>query len=235
MRDSATHAPRGLTQRSTTLALHGLWLLAGLALGGCQPAGPAGELVGRYEIMGELTENSCGTQALPAIDPLAFVAEIRVDQGRGLWIRGESPPFGGSLEAVGDFRFEIESVYPVNTSAADQRTDDGEYLALLMEIGSTTPPAQGQGQAEPTCRLRVPETVRGNLFATGPEVALDGGLGFSSAEASDSDLTADNDIEILAEPGSDCRPVLAAFGGPFLTLPCGAHYSMQGMLLDTAP
>jgi hypothetical protein len=50
------------------------------------------------------------------------------------------------------------------------------------------------------------------------------------ADASGSDLIGENEISIRIGAGSGCNRVLSAQGGPFLTLPCRAHYDLTGTL-----
>src|SRR6476646_5957698 len=77
------------------------------------PSELPGEHVGAYSVSGELTENSCGSAAIPAVDPLQFEVELRDDQGTGLWLRGAPPARQGKLEGDGAFRFRLESTYSV--------------------------------------------------------------------------------------------------------------------------
>lgn len=40
-------------------------------------------------------------------------------------------------------------------------------------------------------------------------------------------LAGENTVDIGATSGSDCRALLAAFGGPFLALPCTLRYTLE--------
>jgi hypothetical protein len=74
------------------------------------------------------------------------------------------------------------------------------------------------------CQLTVNESVQGMLLRSLREDAGSGSGGAGS------DLVANNEINIRAAAGSDCRLVLAAQSGPFDQLPCHAHYDLEGDL-----
>jgi hypothetical protein len=191
---------------------------------------PPGELVGAYQIEGALTENTCGSRALPAIDPLSFAVEIREQDRQGLWLRDTPPARPGRLDEDGSFEFTFESRYPVTTTTESRLESlieaDAEKLAdpaAYEDLDSM--------QSTP-CLLLVDERVSGRLLRDSrpaqdgdPEGARDAG-----ADEED-DLVGENSIDIRAAGGTDCDLVLEAQGGPFLELPCRAHYQLSGELL----
>ena len=194
---------------------------------GCKPPDPPGDLVGAYHIEGELTENTCGSDALPAADSLNFDVEIRKDaQGRGLWVRATPPPRSGQLDDDGSFAFNVQTTYDVPQTAADpaEATFDRDPASLIdpeaidkLDMASMK-----------TCNLVVDERIEGSML----RAAADAGIALGDAGSSEAgtDLRADNEIGIRATSGSDCGRVLNAQGGPFLELPCHAHYDLTGTL-----
>ena len=42
-----------------------------------------------------------------------------------------------------------------------------------------------------------------------------------------------SEVRFAPSSGSDCSPSLAAFGGPFLQMPCGVEYELQSEAIDT--
>jgi hypothetical protein len=203
----------------------------------CQVPDPPGDLVGAYHIDGELTDNTCGSDALPAADPLTFDVEIRKDkQGHGLWVRDTPPPRVGSLHSDGSFDFSVESAYdvPMTTSTATdtmfQQDPDPAKAADPEAID------RSETQAMQPCRLLVDETIHGTMLRV--ESATDAGTNADASTNADagtgSDLTGENQIAIRAQAGSTCNRVLASQGGPFLALPCQAHYKLTGTLADSS-
>jgi hypothetical protein len=195
---------------------------------GCTVPKTPGELVGAYHITGQLTDNSCGTSALPAANSLSFDVEIRQDHGAGLWVRDMPPPHSGRLNDDGSFGFEFTTSYAIsgmpNQPAATTDVDPAKLAdpTLVDTLDQ---------QALKSCQLSVDETIDGTLLR---EASADAGTGTSSKASSSSsagpDLVADNEIAIQAAAGSSCDMVLAAQGGPFKTLPCSAHYDLKGQL-----
>src|SRR5262245_27885065 len=94
------------------------------AIGCAMPDELPGELVGAYHIEGALMENACGSDAVPAADPLSFDVEVRVADGSGLWLAASPPAFPGRLENDGDFQFERQSSFNVNANG--QQVDPAE-------------------------------------------------------------------------------------------------------------
>lgn len=207
------------------------WLIPLVGLSACVVPEPRGDLVGAYAIAGELTENTCGNDALPARSPLKFNVELRIDKDEALWIRDMPPQQSGRLDDYGEFSFRVESIYDVPASAVSS-----------LESSIKTDPAAAADpsayddfdrQAAPPCRLTITETIGGKLVRD-QRVQADAGASdpISAAKSGESDLTADNTIEIRAAAGSNCGRVMATAGGPFLALPCSAQYELRGDLVE---
>ncbi|MGD8859366.1 MAG: hypothetical protein PVI30_05090 [Myxococcales bacterium] len=208
-----------------------------LTIGGCAMPPPPGELVGEYAVDGALMENTCGSDAVPAVDPLRFQVQLRDDEGVGLWLM--SPPAReGTLEGDGSFRFELERVYPVEREPG-QRVDpellttDPEAYVDEVSLERFDPASNA---SDPGCALRVVEQIEGAINRRRSED--EGGAVIARrADADDgiADMVADNRIEIRVASGARCGFVLAEAGGPFERLPCSLRYDLEGELLDDQP
>jgi hypothetical protein len=210
-------------------------LTFGCALAGtaacAMPSELPGERVGSYAIEGALTENSCGSQALPAADPLKFNVELRQDdQGQGVWMRGMPPGHPGKLEADGHFRFVSESIFDVRTMPPE-KVESLIYEDIERLSDPNTYDNLDQPPGKP-CRLAISERIEGRALrvnrsdAGGPAYTSDAGV-----ERDSPDLIAENEVEIRPASG-DCAVVLSQQGGPFLTLPCRVHYDLEGTLAE---
>jgi hypothetical protein len=209
------------------------WLtgLACCAAACAQPELP-GELVGAYHVQGALTENSCGSSALPAVEQLSFDVELRKDDaGRGIWLRGMPPARYGKLDADGAFQFDLENTYPVDLSQGQGAPD--RLLDPDLEGDELLDPERYDRldrESMQTCALIVSERISGMLLRDTSEetdTPQDGG-----DNADGGDLLGENSITIRAASGSHCEPVLSTFGGPFEDLPCSAHYDLTGTLAE---
>ena len=201
------------------------------ALYGCAlPEDRPGDLVGAYRIDGSLMENSCGSAALPAADPLNFDVEIRKQGRSGYWVVAAPPPYPGLLDDDGDFSFERQSTYDLG----EQRSAE---LLVDMDIERLTDPEAARQLGDDTpapCRLTVSERVAGTLLrVSAAHEAQDGGISAEgrSGRSSGTDLVGKNDIAIRVASG-DCRRSLREHGGPFERLPCAVHYDLEGELID---
>jgi hypothetical protein len=200
----------------------------------CAMPEPPGELVGAYRIEGTLLENTCGSTAVPAADPLRFDVELRSDGDTGLWVR-VPPPRSGRLDDDGAFRFELQSSFAT-------RSEPNEPAETLteMQIEALADPDGYQRLDQPAaqrCRLLVTELIHGTVLHDGRND--DGATPFRDepdAPADDADdevdLVGENEISIRAAPGTDCSLVLEAQGGPFLALPCRIDYALEGQLIE---
>jgi hypothetical protein len=192
--------------------------LVALALPGCQKQEPPGELVGVYVVSGKLTENTCGLTALPTLDPLAFQAEIRGENGIGYWQIAKQPAYTGELAATGEFRFVSEQSSLVAGGLRPRQ--DLEPTDFIV-------PDQDVDLDNSTCALVFKQVVSGELRRS--LQALDGGIVDGGVA---DDLAGDHDIEVSPLAGSECTAQLAVAGGTFATLPCRAHYDLSGQLQD---
>jgi hypothetical protein len=197
-----------------------------------------GELVGAYRINGALTENSCGSAALPAADPLSFSVEIRKQGQSGLWLAAAPPAHPGSLSDDGAFSFQRQSTYDVGGRARQP-----VELLTEMDIDRLADPeaAQQLGEnATAPCRLTITERIDGTVLresqgrADAGDRAHDTSASAGREEPRDSevDLVADNEIGVVVVAGSDCRASLKANGGPFEQLPCAVRYELEGELIE---
>jgi hypothetical protein len=187
----------------------------------CEPTYP-GEPVGSFDVVGRLEANSCGSTAVPALDPLTFFVEVRREGGQAFWRRPEAPLVSGTVTEAGGYRFRHRS----------------SILAIEAD------PAQGNAG----CRLEQVETVEVTLdgLASSPaDGGRDGGGsdgggsdggGSGAADASGSpgdagpaaSLTGVNRVELAPSSGSACGALLGAQGGPFAALPCEVEYALEG-------
>jgi hypothetical protein len=194
-----------------------------------------GELVGAYRIDGALMENSCGSAALPAADPLRFDVEIRKHDGGGVWLVASPPGQPGSLADNGDFSFQRESTYDVGAQA--RRPVE---LLIEMDIERLSDPEAAQQQGEDRtqpCRLGVTERIAGTLLRDSL-AEEDGGDGSAEASAAAEDETRSGNADLIAEneitvrvAGGDCRASVDDNGGPFERLPCEVRYELEGELI----
>lgn len=202
-----------------------------VAAGGCTLPEPPGELVGEYAVDGTLMLNSCGTEAVPAVDPLRFQVQLRDDEGVGLWLMAP-PPRSGMLTTDGAFEFELERFYPVDPDpnqrvSPELLTTDPEAYVDEVSLDRFDPAAANAG---PGCTLRVVERIEGVLNRRLVDVQ---DMETAALGDPDADLVADNRIEVRAASGSNCSFVMQEAGGPFEELPCELRYTLEGELLDT--
>jgi hypothetical protein len=202
-------------------------LLAALALSslGCmRQSQPKGDLLGAYAVSGALTENSCGQTGLPTANPLAFVAELRDVEGITTWQVEKRPAYSGVLESDGDYRFVSEQVLAMGQQLAPrQNLDPSDFDSLDPDFDLE----------RRNCVLLIKESMSGRLNRM---LDADGGVTAGSADGGATvDLSGDNTIEVAAAADTNCSAVLAANGGGFLTLPCFAHYSLEGTLVLPEP
>lgn len=188
---------------ATLLILMGCMLA--FPLSGC-PVDPSGEVVGTYNVTGSLVENSCGSTAFAAQDPIDFVVELRAeDHGPAYWRRPTAAIVNGSH--TGDvYRFRTE--VPVTLYGADPTT------------------------GTPGCTLAQVETI---LVTAKASEAGDGGVstpndqGRADAGAASGEIfRGESVIELVPTAGSNCLRAVALSGGPFLTLPCRVEYDLSG-------
>jgi hypothetical protein len=195
----------------------------GVLLVACNESAPTGTLVGFYGVQGVLVENSCGQSALPAVSPLKFDVQIREDGGVGYWSQTKQAQSTGSLNSRGEFRFSTSLTKVVSSGQPGQtQLQPSNFTSLQPDFDLQ----------QRSCALTVRETITGSVQRRN---AADGGaiVEVSAADAAvggSNDLEAEHLIEVTPSAGSDCNLVLAAFGGNYLALPCGARYVLHGNL-----
>jgi hypothetical protein len=221
-----------LLQRYSWKSVAPLLALATTFAVACMPNEIPGEPVGTYRVTGSLEQNSCGSGAVPAADPLQFEVQILDDRGVGVWALSDKPFVYGTLTDEGDFSFKTETSYALEQNQVRSVTSDEEEIARLFSPDRENPDT-------PTpCVLEQVETIEGILFrnALGSDEP-DGGV--EDGDDSDEDGSEDEDvpdlegenlIEIRPATGSSCTNATSAGGGVFLTLPCEISYSLQGEL-----
>jgi hypothetical protein len=182
------------------------------ALIGCPNQDAPGELVGKYAVSGALQENTCGSEALPAEAALKFNLEVRRTDSQGYWIYNGPPGVSGNLADDGSFLFEYANSYDAPNTAVVVPEQNADFVDLQPDTPTQTS----------NCRLQVIERIKGSLVLQ----ESDGGLVSADDADGASTLTADDTIEISAAAGTDCSAVRADHGGPFIALPCAAHYTL---------
>jgi streptomycin 6-kinase len=88
-------------------------------------------------------------------------------------------------------------------------------------------------QSAQTCRLLIDESISGTMLRVSSEDGSESKRSSAKsgdAASADDDLIGENQIAIRIGAGSGCNRVLSAQGGPFLMLPCSAHYDLTGKL-----
>ncbi len=175
-----------------------------------------GVLVGEYAITGTLIENSCGA-GLPTQNPLTFTAAIRDSDGVINWQIAKGPASTGVLRDDGSYRFVTEAsnnLGPQTMAKTNLQPSDFFTNQPDFDLKKTN------------CTLLTTESIFGTLHRMR---SIDGGVVEEDAGRG-ADLSGDNTIEVTVAAGADCSAVLAANGGSYLTLPCMAHYSLEGTL-----
>lgn len=211
-----------------------LLALAVASICGCRKGAPAasGELVGAYQIAGALIENTCGSAALPTVNPLRFAVEIRRDNNVGYWQVEKRAAQAGLLEDDGSFRFLSEQTSLVGQGQA-VRNDLQPQDFLTLDPDFDLKRAR--------CLMTVRETIKGRLGRALAGALSDAGAGQPDGgddaprATGDEDMKGENLIEVTATQDSDCSASLQALGGPFAALPCHALYVLEGELQDGLP
>jgi hypothetical protein len=219
-RKRALHAvTKGLHDR-----LYGAGLVCVVAgASACLQGSSPGTLVGKYAVRGVLVENTCGQSALPAVNPLTFVVELREDQGVGYWVPDKAPRNTGSLSQDGSFRFTVGQTQVISQGAPGQATQNLQPSDFLAS------PDTNFDLKQTTCAVTTTQTIVGSLQR---KQAADGGIVISAAPDGGAlgDLIAESTIAVAPSAGSDCNSALAALGGNYVALPCQARYELQGQL-----
>lgn len=195
-------------------------LLLGLA--GCERKDP-GDSIGVFSVTGTLVENTCGHEAVPAMDPLSFEVELRYsEEGLGYWILPGSPMMQGPASDPSKMTFDSESI--VNVFGASNVVEETPIYGIPeLSIESQTTKAG--------CDLRQVEHIVVTLSdsdETTTDGAPDGGLRALKQ------FTGKNTIGFRPTAESDCTPIKAENGGPFLAFPCAVDYELTANEKDPA-
>lgn len=203
-----------------------LFPLLALAFG-CLPTEVPGETAGTFEIVGALQENSCGSTALPANDPLLFAAEVRVDGSQAFWRRPDEASLPGTV-IDGEYRFTFRQQLPV---LAPDPTTGYVGCALIQEETIQAVIDDSLMFDDAGAPLDQEDAEMRDAGADADEDAgEDGDAGEPMPVSASFEGT---DVVVLAPaPGSNCVPLLAVAGGPFLELPCSVEYTLRGSVSD---
>lgn len=169
----------------------------------CDPVPPPGTLVGKFNVLRSLVDNTCGAVAAPAVDPTSYTVEIREDNGRAYWRIDQNPFQDGTITTSGDIYFSASA-------------------GTVVEA----PDAGVLG-----CAIVQSETITGHVIRLPDAGVDDGGIDAGVADAgvtTGTPLTAIDTFTFTSTPGSDCSALLTVFGGSFDQLPCTAHFSIVG-------
>lgn len=167
-----------------------------------------GEVVGQFEVVGLMVEQSCGA-GIPAPDPLTLEFELRIEENGRAFYR---QPSGATFAGTGS---------------------NGEYTFQVSQSWLAVQPDQFRGYAGCSVTQRDIFT----FVVEEPEIdpSLDGGVDLEETDGGDTivdptvvKLTGTQSTDVNPLTGSDCRPAVAAFGGPFLALPCRVEYVLTG-------
>lgn len=195
-------------------------LLLTVGSAACNPVELPGELVGSYDITGQLVENSCGTGAFPAKNPLEFRVQVRREGDElAQWILDEPPGSYGSLDETGGFLFERQTRY---SAIPAHEVHASTYEPSDFWSGTAALPPE----AHVGCVLLITERVQGNLTYMTTNAVSDSGVPEPTS------LAGLNTIELTPAAGSDCRATLIENGGPFPAFPCHVQYDLEGQLID---
>jgi len=189
------------------------WTLLALVLLalGCWPQGDdelPGEVVGQFEAVGLMVEQSCGA-AIPALDPLDLAFELRLEENGRAYYR---LPTGATFAGTGSH---------------------GEYTFQVSQSWMAVEPDQFRGYVGCSVTQRDVFT----FIIEEPEVDLASDAGVDAEEADGGaaaidptlvKLSGSQSTDITPLTGSDCGPAVAARGGPFLALPCRVEYVLTG-------
>lgn len=126
--------------------------------------------------------------------------------------------FAVELRVRGAEAFWRRPDFPVVSGSARDGTYRFRTQARIVALAGDPDPDFGH----PGCTLLQTETVEVTIEGT------DLDAGSPDAGPTTLTLTGTNAIDFTPEPGSDCAPLASAAGGPFLALPCGLDYALEG-------
>ncbi len=182
------------------------WILLSLMALTCACWGedeePPGELVGSFQALGLMVEQSCGS-AVPAPDPLDLKFDLRSESnGRAYWRL-----WGGALFAG----IENGDTYTFQTSRS----------WMVIE------PDRFRGVSVPEIEAGLDAGVEDAGVDGDADTEADAGAGVE-VDPTLVLITGSQTTEIFPLSGADCTPAVAALGGPFLSLPCRVEYVLNG-------
>jgi len=189
------------------------WILLALVLLslGCWSQGDEelpGEVVGEFEVVGLMVEQSCGA-GVPAQDPLDLAFELRLEEnGRAFYRQPSGATFAGT-GSKGEYTFQISQSW-----MAVQPDQFRGYLGCSVTQRDVFTFIIEEPEIDPATDAGVDmEELDGGETVTDPTLVK---------------LTGSQTTDVTPLTGSDCRPAIAAFGGPFLALPCRVEYVLAG-------
>ena len=195
---------------------------------GCWPQGDdelPGEVVGQFVAVGLMVEQSCGA-AIPAPDPLDLSFELRLEEnGRAFYRQPSGATFAGT-GSDGVYTFQVSqswmAVEPDQfrgySGCTVTQRDIFTFVVEEPEIDATT---DAGDDMEATDGGVDTEATDGGVDTE----EIDGGIVIDPTLVK---LTGSQTTDVTPLSGSDCRPAVAAFGGPFLALPCRVEYVLTG-------
>jgi hypothetical protein len=192
------------------------WILLSLMALSCACWGedeePPGELIGSFQALGLMVEQSCGA-AVPAPDPLDLKFDLRSESnGRAYWRLWGGPMFAG---------IEKDDTYTFQTSQSWMVIEPDRFRGY---VGCSVTQRDVF-----TFEVEVPEIEAGLDGGVEEDAGVDGDAGVDVAiEPTLVLLTGSQTTEIVPLSGADCTPAVAALGGPFLSLPCRVEYVLNG-------
>ena len=175
---------------------------------------PPGELVGSFQALGLMVEQSCGA-AVPAPDPLDLKFDLRSESnGRAYWRL-----WGGAMFAG----LEQNDTYTFQTSQSWMVVEPDRFRGY---VGCSVTQRDVF-----TFEVSVPEAVPDLDAGVEDDAAAEDDAGAEDESWVDPTLvliTGSQTTEIVPLTGADCTPAVAALGGPFLSLPCRVEYVLSG-------
>lgn len=198
------------------------WILLSLMALTCACWGedeePPGELVGSFQALGLMVEQSCGA-AVPAPDPLDLRFDLRSESNGRAYAR----LWGGALFAG----IENGNTYTFQTSQSWMVVEPDRFRGY---VGCSVTQRDVF-----TFEVSVPEIEAGLDGGVEDDAGVDGDAGTEADAGADAGIdpslilvTGSQTTEIVPLTGADCTPAVAALGGPFLSLPCRVEYVLSG-------
>jgi hypothetical protein len=174
-------------------------LIGASLIGGCETTLP-GEVVGAYDVVMRLEENTCGRSVVPFADGERYAVELRSDSDeRGYWRLTKAPPVLGRYVDAG---FSFSYAEAIELGAADAGTRGCIVLReeqLDVVVSDLLPDGGVAARAERS----------------------DPGSDAGSA------LAGTHQVDFRADPGGRCHDVRGPLR-EFERLPCGARYRLVG-------